>query len=46
MCASGQPPLTFKQLVVVGHSLGAGTAAVLGLLLKNEFPTVKIFGYG
>jgi acetyl esterase/lipase len=41
-----QPPLTFNQLVVVGHSLGAGAAAVLGLLLKNEYPTVKVFGYG
>ena len=26
------------QLVVTGHSLGAGTAALLGLRLKERFP--------
>lgn len=26
------------QLVITGHSLGAGTAALLGLRLKERFP--------
>eukprot|EP00602_Paraphysomonas_sp_CaronLab_P003137 CAMPEP_0185038922 /NCGR_PEP_ID=MMETSP1103-20130426/35176_1 /TAXON_ID=36769 /ORGANISM="Paraphysomonas bandaiensis, Strain Caron Lab Isolate" /LENGTH=848 /DNA_ID=CAMNT_0027577587 /DNA_START=193 /DNA_END=2739 /DNA_ORIENTATION=- len=41
-----EQPVTYNKLIVVGHSLGAGTAAVLGMLLKNEFPTVRVFGYG
>lgn len=35
-----------KKLVIVGHSLGAGTAVVLGVLMKGEFPHLKVFGYG
>ena len=26
------------QLVITGHSLGAGTAALIGLKLKERFP--------
>lgn len=26
------------QLVITGHSLGAGTAALIGLKLKDRFP--------
>jgi hypothetical protein len=30
-------------LVIVGHSLGAGTASLLTLLLKDEFPGIKCY---
>lgn len=35
-----------NKLYVVGHSLGAGVASILGLLMKSEFPTLKILTYG
>jgi hypothetical protein len=31
---------------VVGHSLGAGTACLLGLLLRPAYPGLRVFGYG
>jgi len=34
------------KLVIVGHSLGGGTAAVLGTLWKNTFPSLKVYAYG
>lgn len=33
------------DLVLVGHSLGAGTAAILAILLKKDFATLKCFSY-
>ena len=33
------------QIVLVGHSLGAGTAAILSILLKQEFPDLVCFAY-
>nr|XP_022316925.1 sn1-specific diacylglycerol lipase beta-like isoform X2 [Crassostrea virginica] len=32
-------------LVICGHSLGAGAAAFLALLLKSEFPDVRCFAF-
>lgn len=32
-------------LVLVGHSLGAGTAAILAILLKQEYSTLECFSY-
>lgn len=32
-------------LVLVGHSLGAGTAAILAILLKQKFPELECFSY-
>lgn len=32
-------------LVLVGHSLGAGTAAILAILLRQEYPTLQCFSY-
>lgn len=32
-------------LVICGHSLGAGAAALLALLLKSEYPDVRCFAY-
>ncbi|XP_025097002.1 sn1-specific diacylglycerol lipase alpha-like isoform X4 [Pomacea canaliculata] len=33
------------DLVCVGHSLGAGTAAILAILLKNEYPTLHCYAF-
>ena len=33
------------RLVLVGHSLGAGTAAILALLLRHEYPNVHCYAY-
>uniref|UniRef100_A0A452U6I3 Diacylglycerol lipase-alpha n=1 Tax=Ursus maritimus TaxID=29073 RepID=A0A452U6I3_URSMA len=32
-------------LIVVGHSLGAGTASILSFLLRPQYPTLKCFAY-
>eukprot|EP01042_Synura_sphagnicola_P007128 gene7128-9128_t len=34
------------KLVVTGHSLGAGAAVLLTLMLRHEYPEVKCFAYG
>lgn len=41
-----EAPLNNPQLIVVGHSLGAGTAVLLAILLKHKYPGLKCFGYG
>ncbi len=33
------------RLVLVGHSLGAGTAAILALLLRHEYPNIHCYAY-
>lgn len=33
------------QLVIVGHSLGAGTASILGILLRQEYPDLLCYCY-
>ncbi|XP_070577042.1 diacylglycerol lipase-alpha-like [Ptychodera flava] len=33
------------DLVLVGHSLGAGTAAILAILLRPEFPSLYCYAY-
>ncbi|CAG9855011.1 unnamed protein product [Phyllotreta striolata] len=33
------------DIVIVGHSLGAGTASILGILLRQRHPTLKCFCY-
>lgn len=33
------------DLVLVGHSLGAGTAAILAILLKQQHPNLSCFAY-
>lgn len=33
------------DLVLVGHSLGAGTAAILAILLKQEYPNLVCYAY-
>uniref|UniRef100_A0AAY4BHH8 Diacylglycerol lipase-alpha n=1 Tax=Denticeps clupeoides TaxID=299321 RepID=A0AAY4BHH8_9TELE len=32
-------------LVIVGHSLGAGTAAILSFLLRPQYPSLQCFSY-
>ncbi|XP_077084110.1 diacylglycerol lipase-alpha isoform X3 [Siphateles boraxobius] len=32
-------------LVIVGHSLGAGTAAILSFLLRPEYPSLQCYSY-
>jgi len=34
------------QLVLVGHSLGGGVAAVLGTLWRETFPGLSVYAYG
>lgn len=34
------------QLVVVGHSLGAGVATILAMLLKGEYPSLLCYAFG
>ncbi|KAF5296341.1 hypothetical protein FQA39_LY12558 [Lamprigera yunnana] len=33
------------ELVIVGHSLGAGIASILGILLRKEYPNLMCFCY-
>ncbi|XP_062234515.1 diacylglycerol lipase-beta [Platichthys flesus] len=33
------------KLVITGHSLGAGTASLLALLLRNSFPTLQCYAF-
>ena len=33
------------NLVLLGHSLGAGTASILGILLKQEYPDLRCYAY-
>lgn len=33
------------EIVLVGHSLGAGTASILAILLKQEYPNVTCYSY-
>lgn len=33
------------KLVITGHSLGAGTAALLAIMLKNSYPTLKCYAF-
>ncbi|NXH21265.1 DGLB lipase, partial [Bucco capensis] len=33
------------KLVIVGHSLGGGTAAVLTIMLRNSFPTLRCYAF-
>ncbi|RYH15727.1 hypothetical protein EON65_31270 [archaeon] len=34
------------SLILTGHSLGAGVAVLLALLLKDAFPSLRCFAYG
>ena len=33
------------DLVLVGHSLGAGAAAILAILLRQEYPGLRCYAY-
>lgn len=33
------------KLVITGHSLGAGTAALLAIMLRNSFPTLQCYAF-
>ena len=33
------------RLVIVGHSLGAGAAAILAIILKPKYPKLQCFAY-
>ncbi|NXN95546.1 DGLB lipase, partial [Rhinopomastus cyanomelas] len=33
------------KLVIVGHSLGGGTASVLAIMLRNAFPTLRCYAF-
>lgn len=34
------------QLLVLGHSLGAGAATLLSFMLRDRYPTLRCFAYG
>jgi hypothetical protein len=34
------------RLLITGHSLGAGVAALLAFIMKPEYPTAQCFAYG
>ena len=34
------------NLVITGHSLGAGTAILLTILLRSSYPNVRCYGFG
>eukprot|EP00546_Thalassionema_frauenfeldii_P001250 CAMPEP_0178932860 /NCGR_PEP_ID=MMETSP0786-20121207/22894_1 /TAXON_ID=186022 /ORGANISM="Thalassionema frauenfeldii, Strain CCMP 1798" /LENGTH=267 /DNA_ID=CAMNT_0020610283 /DNA_START=264 /DNA_END=1067 /DNA_ORIENTATION=- len=34
------------SLVLVGHSLGGGVAAVLGTMWERDYPNLQVYGYG
>lgn len=36
---------TEYNFILVGHSLGAGTAAILAILLKPQYPNLKCYSY-
>ncbi|XP_071671212.1 diacylglycerol lipase-beta isoform X3 [Patagioenas fasciata] len=33
------------RLVIVGHSLGGGTASILAVMLRNSFPTLRCYAF-
>ncbi|NWX51128.1 DGLB lipase, partial [Steatornis caripensis] len=33
------------KLMIVGHSLGGGTASVLAIMLRNSFPTLRCYAF-
>ena len=33
------------QIVCVGHSLGAGAAAILAIMLRQEYPNTRCFAF-
>ncbi|NXC84580.1 DGLB lipase, partial [Cercotrichas coryphoeus] len=33
------------RLVIVGHSLGGGTASILAIMLRNSFPTLRCYAF-
>ncbi|NXU99624.1 DGLB lipase, partial [Cettia cetti] len=33
------------KLVIVGHSLGGGTASILSIMLRNSFPTLRCYAF-
>lgn len=42
---SDQSPFKDYPLVLCGHSLGAGCASILSIMLRPAFPSLKCFGY-
>ncbi|XP_013421661.1 sn1-specific diacylglycerol lipase alpha [Lingula anatina] len=44
-CQAEDPSGQAYGVVVVGHSLGAGTAAILAMLLQKEYPTLHCYAY-
>ncbi|KAL7463719.1 hypothetical protein ACHAXS_004076 [Conticribra weissflogii] len=42
---SDQSPFKDFPLVFCGHSLGAGVASILALMLRSKFPSLKCFAY-
>nr|XP_014281605.2 sn1-specific diacylglycerol lipase alpha [Halyomorpha halys] len=44
LAAQEKPQETFG-LVLVGHSLGAGTASILAILLRQTYPDLQCFAY-
>lgn len=45
LCLSQSKGTMHYGLVIVGHSLGAGTAAILSFLLRPQYPTLHCYSY-
>jgi sn1-specific diacylglycerol lipase len=45
VCDASLPDTKGWRLVVTGHSLGAGAASVLGLLLKPRYPGLRVWAF-
>lgn len=37
--------LSLIHEIVIGHSLGAGVAVLLGILLRPEYPNLRVYAF-
>lgn len=37
--------ISYKNVLFLGHSLGAGVATLLGFLLRQRYPSLKVYAF-